>query len=86
MTATNDGAGRIVVAKDVREGMPLHTGAELEVKAEGDTLTLTPRRAGTYLIRKQGFLVHHGSEKSGLDLVEVMECERKARALKQRER
>jgi AbrB family looped-hinge helix DNA binding protein len=83
MTITIDGAGRIVVPKKVRDRLNLQPGAELEAEIKGDVLTLRNIRSEPSLIRKQGLLIHHGSEKSDLDLVRFMEGERQARALRQ---
>ena len=80
MTTTIDRAGRVVVPKQLRDRFNLAPGTELEVAASSDGVLL--RKVGTApaLIRKQGILIHHGSARVTLDIVEFMRAERAARS------
>ncbi len=66
--------------KALRDQFNLTPGCELEIEAAGNGIAL--RRAGVEpaLIRKQGILIHHGSERSPLDVGEFIRAERKARS------
>lgn len=44
MLVTIDRAGRVVVPKDVRQGLGIESDSELELTVEGGTIRLTPRR------------------------------------------
>ena len=80
MLVTIDRAGRVVVPKQLRDRFNLVPGTELEIEAGRDGVTL--RKVGTEpsLIRKKGILVHHGSARVTVDIVEFMRAEREARS------
>ena len=79
MNTTIDRAGRLVIPKKLREQFNLTPGCELEISAGSDGLTL--RRAGqeSALIRKHGILVHHGLERTSIDIGEFVRREREVR-------
>ncbi|MFN0103984.1 MAG: AbrB/MazE/SpoVT family DNA-binding domain-containing protein [Bryobacteraceae bacterium] len=62
-TVTLDKAGRVVIPKALRDEIHLDAGDELELLAEGETLTLRPVRAATRLRKKQGIWVFGGGER-----------------------
>ena len=80
MIITIDGAGRVVVPKQLREQFNLGPGTKLEIEARGDGVML--RKVGTEpaLMRKKGILIHHGSARVALDIVEFIRAEREARS------
>ncbi len=79
MVVTIDNAGRLVVQKPLREQFNLTPGCELEIEADVDGIIL--RRANTEpaLVRKEGILVHHGTNRTALDVGEFVRAERSAR-------
>ena len=79
MKITIDRAGRVVVPKQLRDRFNLVAGTELEVEATGDGLRLRKITSEPTLIRKKGFLVHHGTTHASVDIVEFIRAEREAR-------
>ncbi len=79
MRITIDRAGRVVVPKQLRDRFNLVAGTELEIEAVGDGLQLRKVVSEPTLIRKKGFLVHHGTSPSGIDIGEFIRAEREAR-------
>ena len=79
MRITIDRAGRVVVPKQFRDRFNLVAGTELEIKATGDGLKLRKIVSEPTLIRKKGFLVHHGTTRAAIDIVEFIRAEREAR-------
>jgi AbrB family looped-hinge helix DNA binding protein len=57
LTVPIDQAGRIVLPKDVREELALKTGDTLKVAVHGTSVTLTPNKQATGLVRKGKALV-----------------------------
>ena len=79
MKVTIDKAGRIVIPKRVRERYDMHPGVpiELENGAEGIVLKVITKQPS--LIKKQGILIHHGSDTVSLDMADVVNRERHRR-------
>ena len=80
MKITIDRAGRVVVPKQLRDRFNLVAGTELEIEAIGDGLQLRKIVSEPTLIRKKGFLVHHGATPAAIDIVEFIHAEREARS------
>ncbi|MFW5743322.1 MAG: AbrB/MazE/SpoVT family DNA-binding domain-containing protein [Spirochaetota bacterium] len=79
MTTTIDKGGRVVVPKKLRDQFHLLPGTEVEITADLDGIRVRPRGGEPSLIRKNGFLVHHGLEPADLDLVSFITAERDRR-------
>ena len=79
MRTTIDRAGRVVLPKQLRDRFNLVAGTELEIEAIGDGLQLRKVVSEQTLIRKKGFLVHHGASPSAIDIGEFVRAEREAR-------
>lgn len=73
-----DHAGRIVIPKQLRDRFNLVAGTELEVEAVGDRQLRKVVNEPT-LIRKKGFLVHHGTTRAAVDVVDFIHAERESR-------
>lgn len=69
MTITIDKSGRVVLPKYVRERLDLHPGSRLEVTADNEGVHLRIPKKGAGLVRKQGFLIYSGEEKTNIDIV-----------------
>jgi AbrB family looped-hinge helix DNA binding protein len=52
-----DGAGRIILPKDVREELAIKPGDTLKISVQGSSVTLTPDRQQSGLVRKSKALV-----------------------------
>ncbi len=74
-TVTIDRAGR-VVSKQLRDRFNLVAGTELETEAAGDGLRLHKIASEPALTREKGFLVHHGTTRTAIDVVEFIRAER----------
>ena len=81
MRITIDRAGRVVVPKRFRDRFNLVAGTQLEIEASGDGLQLRKVVSEPTLIRKKGFLVHHGTTRSPIDVAAFIRAEREARSL-----
>ncbi|MDE0026941.1 MAG: AbrB/MazE/SpoVT family DNA-binding domain-containing protein [Spirochaetaceae bacterium] len=79
MRITIDRTGRIVVPKRLRDRFNLVAGTELEIEAVGDGLQLRMVASEPTLIRKKGFLVHHGTTRAAVDIVDFIHAEREGR-------
>ena len=55
-------------------------GTELEIESTGDGLSLRKTSSQPSLIRKKGFLVHHGTGRAAIDVAEFIRAERDARS------
>ena len=75
-----DHAGRMVIPKQLRDRLNLVAGTELEIEAVGDRLQLRKVGSKPTLIRKKGFLVHHGTTRAAVDIVDFIHAEREARS------
>ncbi|MFP4550528.1 MAG: AbrB/MazE/SpoVT family DNA-binding domain-containing protein [Spirochaetales bacterium] len=62
MRVTIDRLGRIVVPKSVRDRYHLTPGTDLELDVDVDRFHLKPALDEPTLIRKEGILVHHGTD------------------------
>ena len=80
MVITIDRDGRVVVPKQLRDRFNLVAGTQLEIEAAGDGLKLRKVVSEPTLVRKKGFLVHHGTARSDIDIVEFIRAERDARS------
>jgi AbrB family looped-hinge helix DNA binding protein len=67
-----DRAGRIVLPKDVREELAIKPGDTLKLSLQGSSVTLTPERPQSGLVRKSKALVfsNTGDEVLNRDTVE----------------
>lgn len=80
MTVTIDRAGRLVIPKSIRSRLNLQPGTELEIELRGNEISLKVSGYEPALIEKNGVLVHHGPEVSGLDIAKFIRGEREARS------
>ena len=69
-----------MVPKQFRDRLDLAAGTELEIEPIGDGLQLRKIVSEPKLIRKKGFLVHHGTTPSAIDVVEFIRAERETRS------
>lgn len=81
MSITIDGAGRLVIPKAIREELNLVAGSELQISAEAGGILLKVADSEPRLVPRQGLLVHHGSQKSDLDVAEFIRTGREQAAL-----
>ena len=70
-----------MVPKQLRDRFNLVAGTQLEIEASGDRLQLRKVVSEPTLIRKKGFLVHHGTTRSAIDVAAFIRAEREARSL-----
>ena len=80
MKTTIDKGGRVVVPKELRDRFHLLPGTEVEITADSDGIRVRPRDSEPSLIRKHGFLVHHGPETAEIDVVSFITSEREGRS------
>ena len=78
MEITVDRFGRVVIPKEVRDGLGLEAGSVLRVEEREDEILLTPLRDGSPTRLKGGVLVFSG-EPAG-DLLEAVKRHRDERA------
>lgn len=79
-TITLDSAGRVLVPKALREALNLSAGDQMELQAEGETLTLRPIRTTSRLRKKHGMWAFSGSGRMTTeDTNKVLEDIRKQR-------
>jgi AbrB family looped-hinge helix DNA binding protein len=76
MTVTIDRLGRIVVPKAIRDRLHLVPGTKLELTAGAEGIRIVPVNAEPSLVRKDGILIHHGTETTDLDIRRVIDQER----------
>ena len=69
-----------MVPKPLRDRFNLVAGTELEIESTGDGLSLRKTSSQPSLIRKKGFLVHHGTGRAAIDVTEFIRAEREARS------
>jgi AbrB family looped-hinge helix DNA binding protein len=60
MQTSIDKFGRILVPKELRDGMGLAPGAPVELERSGDSLVITPRTQSPLLVREGNVLVFTG--------------------------
>ena len=77
---TIDRDGRVVVPKALRDRFNLVAGTELEIEATADGMKLRKVDTAPSLVRKEGFLVHHGALRATLDIAEFIRAERDTRS------
>ena len=80
MTITIDKLGRIVVPKLLRDELNLRPGTVLDVEFDAGGLRLRVPTQGSALVRKDGFVLHHGSGPVDLNIVEFLRKERETRS------
>ena len=62
-TVTLDKAGRVVIPKTLRDELHLEPGDTLELKSEGERVTLRPVRSATPLRKERGIWVFRTGRK-----------------------
>jgi AbrB family looped-hinge helix DNA binding protein len=80
MEATLDQFGRIVLPKELREGLGLSPGSVLAIEEKGDGILLKPVAGRSGLVRKEGVLVFAGEVEG--DLSEAVQRDREERLRK----
>lgn len=70
-----------MVPKQLLDRFDLEAGTEMEIEAIGDSLRLRKIVSEPTLIRKKGFLVHHGTTPAAIDVIDFVRAEREARSL-----
>jgi len=83
MSITIDHAGRMVVPKSIRDALNLTSGTRLEIETDGNEIRLRVAGLEPSLLQKDAILIHHGSEKSTLDLAAFIRKEREQHAQKE---
>jgi AbrB family looped-hinge helix DNA binding protein len=79
MRITIDKAGRIVVPKTLRERYNLQPGTSIEMEPVADGIHLKAANREPSLVRKEGLLVHHGTDVVDLDVADFIKKERSRR-------
>jgi AbrB family looped-hinge helix DNA binding protein len=79
MKISIDGAGRILVPKTLRERFNLVGGTETDIEADPNGLHLRVHGGEPSLSHKQRVVVHQGSEKSNIDITDLICNERESR-------
>lgn len=79
MRVTIDRLGRIVVPKSVRDRYHLTPGTDLELDVDVDRFHLRPAHDEPTLMRKNGILVHHGTETVDIDIAAYIGADRERR-------
>ena len=67
--------------KRLRDALSLHPGTILEVEADAKGLHLFIPAQGCSLVRKDGFVLHHGGGKVHLNTVDFIREERETRSV-----
>jgi AbrB family looped-hinge helix DNA binding protein len=86
MTITIDQAGRLVIPKSIRDRFNLRAGCELEIEASGNEIRLCVADLEPSLVKRRGMLIHHGTNKTDLDVVDFIRSEREKEAVAEVER
>ncbi|MFW5747843.1 MAG: AbrB/MazE/SpoVT family DNA-binding domain-containing protein, partial [bacterium] len=79
MKITIDKAGRIVIPKRVRERYNMHPGVPLELENGPEGVILKVISQQPSLVKKEGILIHHGSDTVDFDMAEAVNRERRSR-------
>ena len=79
MKITIDKAGRVIIPKKIRERYNMQAGTELEIENEHGGISLKVPKKKPSLIRKEGILVHHGSDTTIIDTADFINLERQHR-------
>ena len=69
-----------MVPKQLRDRFNLVAGTELEIEAAGERLRLHKIASEPTLTREKEFLVHHGTTRTAIDVVEFIRAEREDRS------
>jgi len=80
MKTTMDRAGRIVIPKAVRDSLHMTAGTVLELEAIGNELRIRNPSSEPSFVRKHGFLIHHGSTVTDLDIQAFIDESREEKA------
>jgi AbrB family looped-hinge helix DNA binding protein len=72
---TLDRGGRILIPKSLRQELHLGSGDELELKSEGEEITLRPMRPKALLKKERGVWVYQG-EPSRASIPDVIDRQR----------
>jgi AbrB family looped-hinge helix DNA binding protein len=75
---TLDRAGRVLIPKSLRQELHLGSGDELELRSEGEEITLRPMRPKALLKKERGVWVYQG-ESSGASVPDVIDRQREQR-------
>jgi len=78
-TITVDGAGRVVIPKEIREELHLEAGTSLEIVSDGRDITLRPQHASAPLRKERGVWVYHGSKLTASEAEALLDEARRAR-------
>lgn len=81
MHVTIDKAGRVVIPKSLRERHNMYPGASMEIESGPEGVLIRTMTTGSSLIRKEGVLIHHGSDTLYLDPADLVNREREQRNL-----
>lgn len=80
MRVTIDKTGRIVVPKPLRDKYNIHAGTELEITGDSNGIRITRFGEESSLQKKNGILIHHGRDKTDIDLISFIQGERQRRS------
>lgn len=81
LRATLDNSGRLVLPKRLRDRLQLRAGDQFDVLAEGEVVTLRPRRTEPRLYREKGILVFDSGRRMTTDeLLESIRVTREERS------
>ena len=81
MEITIDGSGRVVVPKKIRDQLNITPGEKLEIGVASGGIYLKKLWSQSTLVKKQGVWIHHGSEKSKIDIADFINAERGRRSV-----
>jgi len=81
MSITIDAAGRLVIPKAIRDEFHLVAGSALEISKEAGGILLKLADSEPRLVRKNGLLVHHGTQVVELDVAEFIRSGRERAAV-----
>ena len=76
MTIHVDSAGRIVLPKQIRDRLRIHSGGTLSLEESAEGILLRPLRRRASLILKRGLLLHTGEAAKGYDWSRIVEDHR----------
>lgn len=79
MQATVDKFGRIVIPKKIRDSMGLSVGSVVDIQPGNNELRIKPLAADSYIQKKGDMLVFTGELTENVDIVELIERQRKER-------
>lgn len=77
---TIDGAGRVVIPKDLRDTLRLAAGDTLDLESDGEQVTLRPERAASPMRKERGIWVFRsGTKISAAETNSVLNAVREGR-------